>query len=186
MRTVLPGYFLTIGGLFLHSASATLIPRLSFEQLTDASETVVAGRITTTWTAWDREHKYIWTHYNLTVDSALKGTPPTIVEFAEPGGALGDASMAIVGAVIYNVGNRVVIFLARMPNGYLRTAGWTQGVYTLDPNGLLHAHGSAGAETVDVKDSISGTSLGALDGMSFAELRHHVGARTRAVGGRAK
>jgi hypothetical protein len=176
MRT---SYLLAVGTLFLHSASATLVPRLSFEQLTDASETIVSGRITTTWTAWDQEHKYIWTHYNLSVASALKGTPSTIVEFAEPGGALGSYVMNIAGSVSYAVGDNMVVFLARMPNGYLRTTGWAQGKYALDARGRLRAHVSLGAEATDAKNPPMGSSLQTLEGMSLTELGRRISARSR-------
>ncbi len=117
--------------LLFPAARATSIPRLSFEQLTDASEVIASGEVTQSWAAWDAEHKYIWTHYRLSVSDVARGTRVSSLEFAEPGGALGDVSMMIPGTVTYAVGDRVAIFLARMPNGYLRTTGWAQGKYTL-------------------------------------------------------
>jgi hypothetical protein len=177
-------YVLALGALFLPSATATLIPRLSFEQLTDTSELVVSGRITNTWTAWDQEHKYIWTHYNLSVASSLKGTPATIVEFAEPGGALDERVMSIAGSVYYAVGDNMVVFLSRMPNGYLRTTGWAQGKYALDARGRLHAQASLGAEAMDVKSPPAGSSLQTLEGMSLTELGQRVSAQSRAIRGK--
>jgi hypothetical protein len=159
---------LAVGALFLHSASATLIPPLSFEQLTDASDLIVSGRIGATWVAWDQEHKYIWTHYNLSIASSLKGTPATVVEFAEPGGALDGRVMSIAGSVSYAVGDDMVVFLSRMPNGYLRTTGWAQGKYALDAHGRLHGE----------------ASLQTLEGMSLTELGQRVSARSRAPRGR--
>ena len=148
----------------LPALHATTIPRLTFEQLADGSETIVSGRIAQTWTAWDAEHKYIWTHYLLSVSERAKGASASTIEFAEPGGAVGASTMAIVGTVTYGVGDRVAIFLARMPNGYLRTTGWAQGKYTIDANGRLH--GSA---------ALSPTTL---EGMSFAELKQRIAARS--------
>lgn len=170
MRTDFPAitYVLTVGALFLHSASATLIPRLSFEQLTDASELILSGRITAAWAAWDEDHKYIWTHYNLSVASSLKGTAATVVEFAEPGGALAGRVMSIAGSVSYALGDDMVVFLSRMPNGYLRTTGWAQGKYALDARGRLHGE----------------ASLQTLEGMSLTELRQRVSSRARAPRGR--
>ena len=89
------------GLLWLQAASATVVPRLSFEQLIDAADLIVSGRITNSWAAWDQEHKYIWTHYDLSVVSAVKGTPVTVVEFAEPGGVLDGRSLVIAGSVRY-------------------------------------------------------------------------------------
>src|SRR6266478_257946 len=104
--------------LLAEVATATLIPRISFEKLTDSSELVVSGRITRSWTAWDADHKYIWTHYELATGAALKGSPGAIVEFAEPGGQVDGRVMVIDGAVSYAAGDQVVVFLSRMPNRY--------------------------------------------------------------------
>jgi hypothetical protein len=171
--------------------NATLVPQLSFEQLTDASEMVVAGTVSRSWGAWDADHKYIWTHYELAVDSALKGSPGATVEFAEPGGSANGSTMAIAGSVLYAAGDRVTVFLARMPNGYLRTSGWAQGKYVLDSEGRLHSSAMAGAELA-VPQTARGTSVAAgatpvrmLDGMSLSSLRAMVTARVRATG-RAK
>ena len=165
---------------------ATTIPRVDFEELTDASETIAAGRVTDSWAAWDPEHKYIWTHYRLSVTEIVKGTRVSTLEFAEPGGAIGDASMIVGGAIRYTAGENVVIFLSRMPNGYLRTAGWSQGKYDLDSGGRLHGAALTGAEFVDTTAARLGSSLSSLDGISLNELRQKVTARVRATAGRVR
>jgi hypothetical protein len=163
------GYVVALGLLLYPTAGATLIPTLSFEQLTDASDLIVAGHIANSWVAWDREHKYIWTHYTIAVTSAVKGGAASVVEFAEPGGVLEDRSMVIAGSVSYAVGDRMLIFLERMPNGYLRTTGWAQGKYSLDTGGRLHSHA--------VLSSKPASSVRTLDGMTLAELTRRVAAR---------
>jgi hypothetical protein len=163
---------------------ATTIPRLTFEQLTDASEVIASGRVTQSWAAWDSEHKYIWTHYLLSVSDTAKGRRTATVEFAEPGGALGSFVMSIAGTVSYGLGDQVVIFLSRMPNGYLRTAGWSQGKYGLDAQGRLHSSAAIGAEVVDLRHGASGVPLTTLEGIGFADLKLRVAARVRATGGR--
>jgi hypothetical protein len=161
---------------------ATTVPRLTFEQLTDASEVIAAGEVTQSWAAWDSEHKYIWTHYRLAVSETAKGPRSSSVEFAEPGGALGNSSMTIAGTVTYGVGERVAIFLSRMPNGYLRTAGWAQGKYTLDASGRLHGYAAMGEETVNADKPAAGVSLRSLDGMSFAELKQRIASHVAQAG----
>ncbi len=119
-------------------AFATSIPRITFAELTDNSDMILTGRIARTWTAWDSDHKYIWTHYELRVSGAHKGGAPALVEFAEPGGIAGGVGMSIAGTVGYTVGENVLVFLQRMPNGYLRTTGWGQGKYRVDADTRLH------------------------------------------------
>lgn len=159
-------------------ALATSIPRLSFEQLCDASESIVSGRITQSWTAWDSEHKYIWTHYRIAVTDSAKGPRTGSLEFAEPGGALGGQVQSIADTVTYAPGEHVAVFLARMPNGYLRTTGWAFGKYTVDENGRLHSHGSVGAEVIE-PGKAAGTPVRTLEGVDFSELKRRVAARTR-------
>ena len=174
------------GVLLLQQSRATVIPRLSFEQLTDKSEFVVSGHITSTWAAWDSEHKFIWTHYTMSVDSTLKGRRSRTLEFAEPGGAVNGVVLNIVGSVRYGVGDNVVVFLARMPNGYLRTTGWVQGRYPLDKEGRIHGQASAGPEMMSVNGGYTGLRLATLEGMSISDLSRLIGDRVNATEGRKK
>jgi hypothetical protein len=167
--------------LLLRVGGATLVPRLSFEEMTDSSEMVVAGTVTRSWTAWDSDHRYIWTHYELAVASAPKGHASARVEFAEPGGKLDGVLHSIAGTVSYQPGESVVLFLQRMPNGYLRTAGWGQGKYGLDQNQKLKGgSGLRGAEVVDLARPVAGsTSIETLDGITLSELNVRVSVRVR-------
>jgi len=167
------------------AACATSVPSLTFEELTDKSAFVLTGQVNRSWTAWDNEHKFIWTYYEIGVTSVQKGAPGPNVVVSEPGGVVGDRGMSIPGSVAYAPGDRVALFLQRMPNGYLRTTGWGQGKYVIDPSGHLHVDTSLrGLEVVHaVKAGVAtppGTSLRALDGISVAELGVRVSARVRA------
>jgi hypothetical protein len=173
-------------GFLVQSLFATLVPSLSFEQLTDTSELIVNGTVTRSWTAWDSEHKYIWTHYDLKVTSVLKGSPAATVELAEPGGSLDGKTMIIAGTVNYAVGENVVAFLSRMPNGYLRTTGWAQGRYAVDAAGRIHSSAALGAETIDAKTPSTGSSLRTLEGTSLSDLGTRIAARLAAAKGGVK
>ena len=64
----------------LQTLHATLIPRLSFEQLTDTSELIVSGRISDSWAAWDPQHKYIFgPTTGWSVASIVKGNAASVV-----------------------------------------------------------------------------------------------------------
>jgi hypothetical protein len=169
--------------VLLATAGATSIPSLSFEELTDRSELIVTGRINRAWADWDTGHKYIWTHYELGVSAALKGNPDATVILSEPGGVSGIEGMNIAGSVVYHPGETVLLFLQRMPNGYLRTTGWSQGKYRVDKTGRLQAAAlPGGMEVVDTKTrSIRATALRSLDGMQVADLRALVSLRIEAL-----
>jgi hypothetical protein len=147
----------------LPAAFATEIPRLSFEELTDTSSLVLTGTITRSWSAWEPTHKYIWTHYEVAVESVQKGAPARLVEFAEPGGTVDGFAMNVEGAVVYRPSDQVLVFLQRVPNGYLRTTGWGQGKYSVDKTGTLHAH----------------ASLRTLDGLTVQQAAQRIASRVR-------
>jgi hypothetical protein len=155
------------GLLLVCVAGATSVIQLSFEELVDHSETIVSGQVTRSWAAWDDEHKFIWTHYEVTVSAVHKGTPGATVVVSEAGGTLDGRVMTIAGTITYQGGENVLVFLTRVPNGYLRTTGWGQGKYTVDGKGILHGGASLRA----------GTSIASLEGMSAAQVHALVVAR---------
>jgi len=159
------GTTLLSGLLFALTAQATSVPKVTFEQLTDQSELIVSGEIARSWMAWDNSHHFIWTHYELSIGSTYKGVARPTIEFAEPGGVAGGLRQTIADTVQYGVGEKVFIFLERMPNGYLRTTGWSQGKYTLDAAGRVHAMASLAS------------SSRPIDGISASELSARVTAR---------
>ncbi|MGD1068524.1 MAG: hypothetical protein ABSB15_00135 [Bryobacteraceae bacterium] len=185
------------GLLLLQAARATVIARLSFEDLIDTSDLIISGKVTRSWAAWDAHHKYVWTHYEVAVKWAQKGAPGATVEMAEPGGALDGIVTAIAGTVVYTPGENVLVFLQRMPNGYLRTTGWGQGRYLVDSNGRIHADSILadsilrGLDIVDVRTPATAstplrTPLATLEGMSLNELALRIVARIRATAGAAR
>ena len=158
--------------------SATSVPGLSFEDLTDRSELIVSGQIVRSWSEWDAEHKFIWTHSELRISGSLKGAAGATVTVSEPGGIVGSQGMTIAGTAIYKPGDQVLLFLSRMPNGYLRTTGWGQGKYNVDAAGRVHADASLGAVELRVAGANSaGTSLRTLNGMTLQELTSRIRAR---------
>ena len=127
-RTLLFSFalILFLGGSLLH---ATLVPRMSVEQMIDDSELIVHGTVLRSWSGWDRARQFIWTHYELQVSDTMKGLPSVKLVVSEPGGIVGETGMQIAGAPRYEVGEEVVLFLNRMPIGYLRSCGWGQGKF---------------------------------------------------------
>jgi len=158
---------------------ATTLQRLSFEELTDTSDSIVTGKVTRTWTAWDSSHSYIWTHYEVAVAATHKGNRATTVQLSEPGGAADGMVMTVAGSVAYRVGDEVMVFLQTMPNGLVRTTGWGQGKYAVDNHGRLHAEVAArGVDYVEARSTATPTSQ--LDGLTIQEASLRIAARLRA------
>lgn len=172
--------------VLIQAVSATTVPRISFEELTDKSELVVSGKVTRSWTSWDTEHKYIWTHYELSVSAAHKGSAMPVIEFAELGGEVEGLGMSIAGSVQYKTGDEVLIFLSRQPNGYLRTTGWGQGKYSVDSAGRLHGDTVAlrAVESVSLGSApaAAASSPRSLEGLSLREAGQRIAARVQSRG----
>ncbi|HEY4085833.1 MAG TPA: hypothetical protein VGM43_07835 [Bryobacteraceae bacterium] len=170
---------LLAGLVLLPAASATTIEKLSFDQLTDKADLVVSGTVSRSWTAWDAEHKYIWTHYEVSVLSEIKGSAGRTVEIEELGGIVGDSGMAVPGSVVYQTGERVLAFLSRFPNGYLRTTGWGQGKYRIDAANRLHGDSSLSKVEMVTGSGAAASDEPTLDGMTLNEAAARVTNRVR-------
>jgi len=154
------------------AAQATLVPALSLRGLIDQSEIIVHGRVTRSWTAWDSEHKYIWTHSRLEILDRVKGNPGSSVTVSEPGGSLDGVNMSISGAPDYGIGETAIVFLYRTPIGYLRATGFGQGKYTVTPEMRIHTN-RKGLELLQ-RDSEDDVPLSALEGLSVADFKARV------------
>jgi hypothetical protein len=161
---------------------ATTIPGTTFEEMTDRSEVIATGRVTRSWTAWDDSHKYIWTHYEIKLSGTYKGRPDSSLVVSEPGGVVGDRGMMIAGVSGYAVGEQVAVFLERMPNGYLRTTGWGQGKFDIDPKGRIHGTAGPNLEIAPASGTLrrGDTSIRSLDGIDLQTLRALISARVGA------
>jgi len=156
---------------------ATLVPRLTMEQMVDESASVVEGTVLRKWSEWDGAHQFIWTHYEIEVTDILKGTVGSTVTVSEPGGEAGGVHMSIVSVPTYEVGEQVVILLSPTEIGYFRTCGWGQGKFSVQTSGgqkTVSAPGF-GAQIVDLPSKNGEKSLGtarkSLDGLSLREFK---------------
>ena len=122
-----------IGVFACLAAQAAIAPSLGLEQLIDGSEIIVHGRVARSWSAWDGDHKYVWTHHEIEVIDPIRGSGGAAVVVSEPGGKLDGIEMRFSGVSQYAAGEEVVLFLYRTPIGYLRTVGNGQGKYNVTP-----------------------------------------------------
>jgi len=171
-----------LAACLLSIGHASTIQRLSFDALIDQSDLIVSGTITRSWTAWGSSHRYIWTHYEMAVSGAAKGTPGATVTISEPGGVLDGQGFAVGGAVVYQPGETVLVFLNRVPNGYLRTTGWAQGKCAIDQFGRLHG----GVSLRDVAPATAKSGASSLEGLTLQQAFTRIAAHTRGNPGRTQ
>jgi hypothetical protein len=78
-----------------------------------------------------------------------------------------------------------MVFLERMPNGYLRTAGMGQGKLSLSPDGRVHLT-HAGADAAGRARVPHGTALQSLDAAEAKEVRRRIAMLVSGTRGRAR
>ena len=156
------------GALCALTAAAATMPRFSLEDLVSRSEIIAQAQVVTSWPAWDAQHKYIWTHYQMRVTDSIRGGVQNVV-VSEPGGTLDGVSQAFSGMNAWTPGENVVLFLHHVPNGYLRVTGGEQGDAHIgaDSRVRLSAAGVVGATS-------AGTDLRHLSGMSLDSFKTRV------------
>lgn len=181
-RLLLP---MLLAGIFLLAAGAlpspaTVVVRLSAEQLVQGAAVVVHGRVARVWSAWDAGRTTIWTHYEVDVADAWKGSPGRTLTISEPGGEVDGVHMTVPGAPRYAVGEEIVVFAQPVPNGYLRTRGWAQGRLLVEsapgsPSGKRVRSDLGGALLADPPEGKGRPSSSApFNGRDLDELRRRV------------
>lgn len=165
--------FLAFAGLVLAGSclKAAVFPRITAEELTAQSQLIVEGSIVRSWTAWDSAHKYVWTHYELAVTDAIRGTRGPTVTVSEPGGSLDGIHQQFSGAVPYWIGENAVLFLYKTPIGYWRAAGGPQGKFTVEPDGRIRANTQDAAFFDPAGRPSPGTSLSSFNGLNVADFK---------------
>ena len=161
---------LVLAGL---GARAAVFPRMTAEELTAQAQRIVRGDVLRSWASWDAEHKYIWTHYDVSVSDVLRGPRTATVTISEPGGELDGIGQQVSGVVPYTAGESVVLFLYQTPAGYWRSVGGPQGKFTVDHEGRVHSNLEAAAY-LDVPGGAPGAALATMEGLPIREFKRRV------------
>ena len=166
---------LTLGAVAI-PLGATMVERLTLEQMVERSERIVQGRCRRTWSAWDEAHQFIWTHCEMEVADAIKGGAARTLVVSEPGGVVDGMEMTIEGVAHYQTGEEVVLFLYRTPIGFWRTRGLGQGKYRIrgdSGNDRRVRADLSGVSVLEPRRAPLGrsTDLRRLDGVSLDEFK---------------
>jgi hypothetical protein len=129
-----PWTFLSLASLLLLApggARAGALQAKSVEESARTSDAVVRGTVLSTTSRWDAGH--IVTDVEIAVTSAWKGQPGRQVTVTIPGGVVGDLGQRVDAAPEFTVGEEVVVFVQRAPNGRMnRVNGLAQGKYRVE------------------------------------------------------
>jgi len=113
------------------AASQTYPGPPTVEQLARRADVVVIGDVTAA-TGELAAAGGIHTRISLTAVETLKGAPSPSLSFTQIGGRVGDRMSAVGGAAQFTAGERVLVFLARRPDGSLRLSDLIHGKFLID------------------------------------------------------
>jgi hypothetical protein len=121
-------------------AHATTMVDLSQAQMVAASDHIVRGTITETWSEPDAKGT-IWTRAQVEIDEVYKGQAGMdAIIIDQLGGTWAGTRTRVHGASRFSMDEEVVLFLEDLSSGHTTVVGMFQGKYTvqLDPSSRKH------------------------------------------------
>jgi hypothetical protein len=109
---------------------ATTVERLTLEDLTKRSQSVLQGVVRGSRTYWGPDGKLILTNTTIEVTEAIKGQSSRTVEVTTVGGRIGDRVLHVSGMPAFTQGENTIVFVERA-SGYLTVLGLGQGKFTV-------------------------------------------------------
>lgn len=156
-RFLLPLLLLVSG-----SAHATLIEAFGVDELTARADRIIEGRVVEVQGRF--EGRLIVSTVRVATERCYKGAcADHVVEVVVPGGVAGDFVAEVAGAARFEVGERVVLFLATS-RGLLRPVGMGQGKFR------VHAVGDE--LRVTRGDGLALIGRSKAEGLALQDLRH--------------
>jgi len=119
------------------SANATTMIPLTMDQLVDASDHVVRGKVVEVWAEPDRDNGFVWTKAQVEISSVLKGDLNLeLAVLEQPGGTWGSIESSAEGAARFSVGEEGYFFIEELKSGKMVTTGMHQGKFNIqmDPH----------------------------------------------------
>jgi hypothetical protein len=112
-------------------SSATQIVYKSPRDLGREASLVVDGQVTGVRSYWNAAHTAIFTETMVAVGSTYKGQRAGMVRVVQPGGTVGHVRTTVAGALAWQVGEEVVLFLEPGVDDAYQVAGFSQGKFNI-------------------------------------------------------
>jgi len=114
------------------SVQATQIIYRSPQQMGEESALVVSGRVTGVRSYWNDTNTKIFTETRVAVDQSYKGGAGGTVSVVQLGGVVGHVQMKVEGALAWNPGDEVLLFLEPFSDDRYMVYGLSQGRYEIE------------------------------------------------------
>jgi hypothetical protein len=126
--------------------SGSTLQRLSLNDMIQKSTMIVRGTIQPGSSAALRG-SIIYTHFQISVETAYKGTPGKVIDLAVPGGVLNGIQQPVAGAPLLIPTQDYVFFLWTSKSGLTQVIGLSQGLFNVTTNAQGQLMVSRGAST---------------------------------------
>jgi len=113
-------------------AAATQVLYRTPQQLGVDSELVVMGKVQSVESYWNESKTKILTETRVTVSDAYKGGTRGVVTVMQLGGVVDNVRMTVHGALQWDVGEEVVLFLEPFQTGTYQVSGFFQGRFKVE------------------------------------------------------
>ena len=110
---------------------ATQVLHRTPQQLGRESSLVVQGKVAAVRSYWTRSQSKILTETTIQVDATHKGQAVGTVQVLQLGGIVGNVKMTVAGAISWDVGEEVLLFLEPAMDEKFQVAGFSQGKYSI-------------------------------------------------------
>ena len=134
------------------SLPGSTLQRLSLNDMILKSTTIVRGSIQPG-TSTALRGPLLYTHYQLMVTAAFKGTPGQVIDLAVPGGALSGMQQPVAGAPQLYPVQDYLVFLWTSKTGLTQVIGLSQGLFNIATNAQGQVMVSRGAANATMLDS---------------------------------
>lgn len=125
---------------FSTSVSATVMTFVDLVSLIEQADVIVHGHVSDRQTYFDKERGFVVTDTTLRVETAFHGAPDRTVTFQQWGGQYEDRTYHIPGDPGFEVGEEVIVFLARSEQvkSRLHLVALSQSKYRITRNEAGH------------------------------------------------
>ncbi|RME21866.1 MAG: hypothetical protein D6798_17215 [Deltaproteobacteria bacterium] len=111
-------------------ARASTVAPLTEDQLIDAAEIIVRGRVVEVWTELD-DSGLVWTRAMVEVDRVFKGDADPTIVVSEAGGQFGDRVTMVAGVARFDVGEDIILFASHRGEGRIQPIGMSTGKFLI-------------------------------------------------------
>jgi len=119
-------------GIQLPAVNATVVKRLSDQDLVNQTQMVLTGTCTSIRSEWDEDGTKIFTYITISPQNFIKSDEaPQEITVQQLGGEVGDIGMHVDGVSAYEEGEEVILFLKKGRKGFHRTLGLSQGKFSI-------------------------------------------------------